>query len=507
MVAQGRRTKAVSWLRITVAGVLLAAAGCATTETITEGSLDQYYQQTVQWGSCAGFSSEKELSAAGMQCAKVTVPLDYAKLDGDTAQIAISKLPAGGAKVGSLLTNPGGPGGLGLAFPITLSKTAVAQRFDLIGVDVRGLGSSTPKVVCHTPEETAAERVDLDIDYSPAGIAQTERENQDLVNRCVERTGLDFLAHVGTIDVARDFDVIREALGDEKLNFYGGSYGTRLGSTIAELYPTRVRAMVLDGGIDPNDYMVDPVTYLAGFQRAFEAYAADCVKAADCPVGTDSVRATERFRALVNPLVEHSIPAGDQRTLGYADAVVGAKGALFSSQSWPALTKGLTELSKGRGDILLRLSDVFFDGGAVELDLNQAVLCREDKRITDRAAAADLDHRIRAAAPIFDDGHAPGDQAPLDVCGLWPLPVTGQPHVPDVTGLPQVVVVGVTGDPATPYAGGVKLAQALGASMVTYEGVQHGVFGEGVACVDDPVTRYLVDLTPPPADLHCPAQR
>lgn len=491
--------------RVVAAAVLVSAAGCGSSGGATGTTMDRYYGQQVEWGSCQGFSpAEAKLTKAGMQCARVTVPIDYQKLDGATAQIAISRLPATGARVASMLTNPGGPGGLGLTLPLMFAKAEVAQRFDVIGVDVRGLGASTPKVVCRTDAEYQAERTELTADHTPAGIARIETREQALVANCVQRTGLEFLGHVGTADVARDFDVIRAALGDEKLTFFGASYGSRLGSTIAELYPARVRAMVLDGGVDPAQDMVDDVTFLTGFQHAFDAYATDCAQAADCPVGTDPAQATQRFRALVNPLIEHPVPAVDDRELGYNDAVQAVTMSMYNPAGRAGITKGLTELTHGRGDTLLKIADAVSSPGFVDHDLHMAVLCGEETRMTDRTAAADRDHRVRTAAPIFDDGHGT-DQAPLDRCAFWPLPVFAQPHAPVVTGLPKVVVVGTTGDPATPYVGGVNLARALGATMVTYEGVQHGVFGQGKDCIDGPVTRYLIDLTPPAEGIRCSA--
>ncbi|MBL1075016.1 alpha/beta fold hydrolase [Nocardia sp. 2] len=490
-------------MRVAVAGLVLVAAGCGSSEDGPDAGLEKFYSQNVTWGSCEGFSSGQILAEVGMQCAKVTVPVDYSKLDGDTAQIAVSRLAASGAKVGSMLTNPGGPGGVGLTMPVMFAKSEVAQRFDVIGVDVRGLGSSTPKVVCRTPEEFTAERTDLDTDMSPAGIAQTEKEHRELVAKCVERTGTEFLSHVGTVDVARDFDVIRAALGDEKLTYFGVSYGSRLGSTIASLYPERIRAMVLDGGVDPaNDSMVDLELMATGFQTAFEAYAADCAKAADCPLGTDPAQSTARLRGLVNPLIERPVPAGD-RQLGFMDAQSALLNSLYSPLYWPDLTKGLTELTQGRGDTLIATADLFASSEFVERDLQMAVLCREDARVTDRAEAAAQDRRIRATAPILDDGHG-SDQAPLDVCAIWPVPAADKAGQ-DYTGLPPTLAVATTGDPATPYQGGVNLARALGSKLITYEGVQHGAAGVGIACVDEPVTRYLVDLTVPQEDLRCAA--
>ncbi|MFE3544697.1 alpha/beta hydrolase [Nocardia sp. NPDC059177] len=485
-----------------MSALLLLGTACAGTDPEQAGGMAKFYRQTLQWSSCADFAGGAAIADAGFQCTRVMVPLDYADPDGPVAQIAISRRLADGAKVGSLLSNPGGPGAPGLGFMAAFASHPIAQRFDLIGVDVRGLGASTPKVVCSTAAEFQAQRTDLDNDFSPAGIAQTEQEHRDYVARCVERTGVDVLGKVGTADVARDFDLIRAVLGDAKLTYFGGSYGTRLGSTLAEMFPDRIRAMVLDGGIDPAAPMIDWVNFSAGFQRAFDAYAADCATAPTCPVGTDPARATEALRALLNPLIDRPATTTDPRGLGYLDALSAVTNSLYSPLAWPGITAGLTELAQGRGDKFLALADLFASSGVVDRDLQTAVLCLEEPRVTDRAVAADLDRRTRAVAPIFDDGRATG-QAPLDVCAFWPLPTASQPRTPTPTGLPPVVVVSTTGDPATPHQGGVNLAHALDASLITYEGVQHGVVGQGVACVDDAVLRYLVDLTPPPAELRC----
>ncbi|MCM6777958.1 alpha/beta hydrolase [Nocardia sp. CDC159] len=463
--------------------------------------MDRYYHQRLAWGSCESFSGAEELDAHGFECTRVTVPIDYAEPDGETAQIAISRHRASGDRIGSLLTNPGGPGGPGLAgIPQLLAETPLAERFDVIGVDVRGLGASTPKVTCRTPEEHRAHREDPVWDRSPIGIAQTEKRFRDYVADCVRRTDPKLLAHIGTADVARDFDVIRGVLGDEKLTYFGGSYGSRLGSTIAETYPDRVRAMVLDAAIDPTATMLDPVAMATGFQNAFNAYAADCTRSPDCPLGTDPSRATAEFRALTIPLQNQPVPAADGKNLGYLGATGAVLNLLYQPSLWPVITKGLNQLRKGRGDALAGVTE-FFES-SVERDLQQAVLCGEEPRITDHVTATVLDLRTRAAAPITDDGRATG-LTPLPVCAFWPFPPFSQPHVPNTAGLPKTVVVATTGDPATPYAGGRNLARYLDAALITYEGTQHGAAFRGTACVDEPLIRYLTDLTPPPAETTC----
>ncbi|WP_245717567.1 alpha/beta hydrolase [Nocardia jejuensis] len=487
--------------RLLLVGVLLTA-GCGTLGGASESALDRFYEQHVEWGSCAGYPGAKELVDWGTQCSRVRVPLDYDHPGGETAEIAISRLPARGKRIGSLLTNPGGPGGAGLTRSLMLTNSPLSEQFDVIGIDVRGLGASTPKVACRTAEEFAAERNDADLDYSPAGIAATEQRRKDFVAKCVQRTGIDVLSHVGTRESAWDMDVIRSALGDRKLTYFGSSYGTRIGSTFAEMFPDRVRAMVLDGGIDAKADIADAVNRPAALQRAFDAYAAWCTRSANCPLGSDPAKATETFRALVNPLHDRPAATDVQRTLGYKDAVAAVNILLYSPVSWQSISTGLTELTRGRGDTLLFWAD-FAATSTVDRDLQKAVLCREEHTTADRAVAADLDRKTRSAAPAFDDGRATG-QVPLDACAFWPLPPAWLPHSPAVTHLPKVVVIAATGDPVAPYDGGVALARELDAALITYQDYRHGVVGVGSACIDDAVAQYLTVLTPP-ENLHCPA--
>ncbi len=492
------RNRTTRRYRILPVAVAVAFAGCGGAAAADPGPMDRYYHQPIAWESCESYSGADMLGGAGFDCARVTVPLDYDRPEGDTARIAISRHRASGARVGSLLTNPGGPGVPGLTLPMMLAKTPLAERFDLIGIDVRGLGASTPTVTCRTSEEHRAHREDPIWDLSPAGIAATEQRHRDYVADCVRRTGVDLLRHIGTADVARDFDVIRAALGDDKLTYFGGSYGSRLGSTIAELYPDRVRAMVLDAPIDPTAAILDDVATSAGFQHAFEAYAADCAHSPDCPVGTDPARASDSLRELLTPLQQHPAATADGRGLGWMGAMGAVMNSLYSPQLWPVITRGLTELRTGHGDTFARMTD--FMEGMVQRDLQRAVLCGEEPRV-DRATANETDSRTRSVAPAFDDGRATG-QFPLGVCEFWPFEPFAQPHVPDTRGLPKTVVVATTGDPVTPYQGGRNLAKYLDAALITYQGTQHSAAFQGVSCIDQPLVRYLTDLAVP-AEITC----
>jgi len=324
----------------------------------------------------------------------------------------------------------------------------------------------------------------------------------------VERTGAEVLEHVGTREVVRDMDVIRSVLGDEKLTYVGYSYGTRIGTAYAEAFGGNVRAMVLDGALDPEQSPVDEaIDQGAAFQAAFDAFAEDCALTGRCPLGNDPADASSSFRELVDPLIETPAATTDPRGLSYDDAVTGVQQALYSQSLWRLLRAGLNELSEGRGDTLLRLADTYQgrleDGTYSNLDdAFNAIRCVDDPPTTDRAEAGEADRRYREAAPFLDDGLGTG-AAPLDVCAFWPVPNTGNPGTVTVSGLPTLVVVSTTFDPATPYQAGVELARQLDADLVTFDGTQHTVAFSGVACIDGPVVEYLVNLTPPGNDLVC----
>jgi hypothetical protein len=245
----------------------------------------------------------------------------------------------------------------------------------------------------------------------------------------------------------------------------------------------------------------------AGFQQAFQAYAADCARQPDCPLGSDPDRATERFQALTRPLLESPAPvAGDDRGLSYRDAITAVSGSLYRRRSWPKLTEGLASLRDGDATILLakaddregRTSEGTYDNSK---DAQLVVNCVDRDRITDRVAAAELDRRIQKAAPFRDPGR--GVSGALDTCAFLPVPPTSRPHLPMAAGLPPILVISTTGDPATPYQAGVELARSLHGGLLTVEGTQHTAAAHGNACVDDIVSAYLVKLTLPAPPTQC----
>jgi pimeloyl-ACP methyl ester carboxylesterase len=484
--------------------LLVAVAACGSgglgagtvAGPVAAPELQRFYAQELTWSGCAPF-----------ECSYLEVPLDYSRPDGEIARLALLRQKAGrpSERIGSLVINPGGPGATGTDFAAGLATqvehTVLGQRFDIVGFDPRGVGNSEPAIECLTPRERYASLTGEVVDNSPTGVERQEADARDYAAHCAQRSGTDLLANVGARDVARDMDILRSALGDHQLTYVGYSYGTRLGYTYAEQFPRNVRALVLDGAIDPNQDPADSlVMQMAGFQQAFDRFAEWCVTRQPCPLGSDPGATTDTFRELIRPLIDTPLPLSDGSTLTHRDAIAATTGVLYSPARWEPLRQGLLELAGGSGEGLTRLVEEF-DPFISSGDASTAIDCMEHRPVTDPAVALRLSERAIAAAPYMDDGSGPS--AARDVCAFWPVPHTSEAHRPNVAGLPQVLVVSTTGDPATPHRGGLDLATALGARLLTVQGTQHGASLGGNRCVDDIVTRYLTDLELPPPGTQC----
>lgn len=452
------------------------------------------------WNSCREFIADtSEIRTA--RCATVSVPVDYDQPGGTQAKLAVIRVPATGQRFGALLVNPGGPGASAVdmvaAMAPAIADTDILRHFDLVGFDPRGVGHSTPALRCRTDAEFDAYRRDPMADYSPAGVTHVEQVYRQLAQDCVDRMGFSFLANIGTASVARDMDMVRQALGDDQINYLGYSYGTELGTAYLERFGTHVRAMVLDGAIDPAVSPIEEsISQMAGFQTAFNDYAADCARSPACPLGTDSAQWVNRYHALVDPLVQKPGKTSDPRGLSYADATTGTINALYSPQRWKYLTSGLLGLQRGSdaGDLLVLADD--YDGRDADghysndQDAFNAVRCVDAPTPADPAAWVAADQRIRQVAPFLSYGQFTGS-APRDLCALWPVPATSTPHPAAPAGAGKVVVVSTTHDPATPYQSGVDLARQLGAPLITFDGTQHTAVFDGNQCVDSAVMHYI----------------
>lgn len=487
--------------------------------------LEQFYGQRLDWGSCRDFAppgqSGSYYRSSSLQCAYLTVPLSYDDPGGATIRLAVLRSPATdvSSRIGSLMFNPGGPGASGTDLVAQLvgygvSSVADLRRdFDLVGFDPRGVGASVPAIRCRTDAQRDADRAVTQRTRTPQEIAAANAFTQEFAQGCAslsgddQVTGTQFLPEVGTANVARDLDVLRAAVGDQRLNYVGFSYGTSIGTSYAAQFPANVRAMILDGAIDPDaDTVGESVGQAEGFQKAFDAFAGWCAKRPDCVLGSDPTQATAVYQQLVRPLLDKPQSLADGRVLTFADATTGTAAALYAEALWPSLASALLDLSRGKGDALMALADSY-DGRdasgryAGTLDAFAVIGCADSGDSAADLTEADA-QKVAAAAPFFDSG----DPVVVTdgICKYLPPSQSKPVPLGTLSGLPTTVVISTTGDPATPYESGVDLAKALDARLVTVNGNSHTAFlNTGNSCVDEMGTRYLISLELPAPDTTC----
>ncbi len=407
------------------------------------------------------------------------------------------------------MVNPGGPGASGVTFvrqDYTAFSDNLRAHFNIVGFDPRGVGGSDP-VVCENGR--ALEHfIGLNpAPSSPSAIARAVAATKQFDQSCLADSGKTLLANASTVDAARDMDRIRVALGDSKLTYLGFSYGTFLGATYAGLFPTRVRAMALDGALDPDLSVRQlDLQQAQGFEVDLGDFLAACKSSPTCPLQQDHATVTQVFdQALAR--IESGTPVPtttDGRTLSVGEGYLGIIAALYSSSTWDDLERGLAGVLKGDGTILLQLADsynerqpdgTYSDLFAANIAINCADYPGPTKLSTYKVDAASF----AKAAPVFGASQA---WAPLS-CAYWPVPPTGAPHVITADGAPPIVVVGTTADPATPYSGAQGLAHQLSSGvLITRVGVGHTAYDDSV-CVGAAVDAYLIRLKVPANGLVC----
>ena len=460
-------------------------------------SLEAYYGQRLTWSGCGDH-----------ECADLTVPLDYDRPRGRTIDLAVLRVRAEGDPVGSLVVNPGGPGAPGTAYAAAASQVFRAPlllAYDVVGFDPRGTGGSAP-VDCLSDAELDAY---LAADPSPDEAAEVDRL-MGLLEEFGEGCASDdaeLAAHVSTIEAARDLDVLRSALGDRRLAYFGASYGTKLGATYAELFPEQVGRFVLDGAVDVSLSSRDlSLGQARGFQTALESYVDNCVETVDsCFLGDSVTEGLDRIDDFVAEVDAEPLPTSLGRELQVGNAFYGIVAPLYVRDYWPLLSSALRAGFDGDGTGLLRLADVYASRGPDGYEDNSseaflAINCLDDPyAVAPRRVRAELP-AFRAASPTFGDVFAWG----LAGCTGQVAESTEEPVRIDGDGAAPVVVVGTTRDPATPYEWAEALADQLeSAVLVRREGDGHTGYNAGNPCVDAAVEAYLLDGTVPEDQLSC----
>ena len=546
-------------------GLAPAAGGSATVAGPIPSGLESFYRQAVTWYPCAATdgmekasettaqasasttaatasaqataapssdgaagtagSSEEETDTATFSCAVITVPLDYANPKGETISIAVKKRAAtGGHAQGALFINPGGPGDSGVSFAERAGNAFspdLLNAYDIIGFDPRGVGSSTA-ITCSSDDDsssgTAEPSASAGATASPSAGTEasggesyeewaesTRQSFQELTEQCASHTEpAALLDHVDTVSAARDLDILRALAGQEKLNYLGFSYGTYLASVYAETFPGNTGRMVLDGAIDPSLSLAEQgLGQAKGFEQALRTYVDYCQNSTGCPLSGGTDAGVQQIRDLITSANSTPLATGDpNRTVTGADIVTALSEYLYTTeQNWEPLNKALDQAINHRDGSAFAASEEQDtsskdDGGGAF----QAVTCLDYPVEGDKTTWASQYEQAKREAPVFADSAVGMDL----VCSVWGHNGTRKPAQIHARGAAPILVVGTTGDPATPYAWSKSLAEQLDSGqLLTWEGNGHTAYGGDASCVNDAVDAYLISGTMPKKGLTC----
>ncbi len=502
------------WLRSSAAaaGLSIAAlvlAGCGGSNAIepipapsstpaVPAGLEQYYRQAVHWVDCGG-----------PECAQIKVPLDYAHPNGKTVSLAVTRVPASGERLGALFVNPGGPGGSGFDYAksanLSLSH-GVTEHYDVIGVDPRGVSKSDPAVCLTDAQRDEVAAVDFTAD-SPDDKARLIAVGQLPAKGCKANADPEF-RFMDTVSVARDFDIVRQLVGDPSFNYLGKSYGTAIGTDYAELFPERVGRMVLDGVL-PTDLGLEDVTkeQARAFEASFLDFAEDCAGKDDCPYQGTGQEIASRLREFLTHLDAEPLVVRD-RELNSSLATSAVLSYLyFPSRDYPRLRSALSDaVTNGRGEALMQLLDERsgrqLDGRYVDnaADAFYAVTCLDRQYQATVKHIGQLAQEWEQFSPTFGAGLAWG----LFPCANWPAKADGPMAKVNIQQTAPILIVSTEHDPATPAKWGRMLStQIPNSGLLVWDAYNHTAYQQGSSCIDAAVDDYLLRGNMPTANAVC----
>lgn len=462
-------------------------------------NLKDFYTQPVAWSSCNG----------GFQCADVEVPLDYSAPEKASIKLSAIRLPATGKRQGAMLINPGGPGGSGVNMVKDGAKSYFSEKlrgaYDVVGFDPRGVQRSAPVKCLDDAQMDAARQMVFD-DSTDAGLAAAEAEGKRQAELCKANSGPS-LPFVDTVSSARDMDILRAVVGDSKLNYMGFSYGTKLGATYAGLFPEKVGKFSLDGAMDPS-LDIDQVSMgqAVGFENALRAWAANCLAGSDCPVSGTVDEAMAQIRELNDVYTDTPQGTPEGRVVNGTEFTGALAFGMYSTDLWAPLSGALKQAFAGDASGMLMLADFSADRDSDgKYNSNTAaaftaINCLDYPMNSDMAHMDQQAELLRKAAPTFGDLLSYSGMS----CKFWPYKATAKPAAISAEGAGPILVVGTTGDPATPYAWAEALAKQLDSGvLVTWKGEGHTAYGRSNACLTSVVDNYFVDGKVPAAGTSC----
>lgn len=473
--------------------------------TTTGTTAEEFYAQDVEWST--------DSCPSNFECATVRAPMNWDEPEAGEIELALIRSKAKGDAQGSLLVNPGGPGGSGFDFVKDSLDYAVdtdlKENFDIVGLDPRGVGRSTA-VKCYEPAEMdeylygLPENTDVGSD---AWIDEMATSATEFGQACLDNTG-PLLEFITTVQAAKDLDLLREVLGDDTLNYLGYSYGTFLGATYAELFPDKVGRLVLDGAIDPSTSNFEVSKSQAkGFEDALTAFLKNCIDSnSDCAFSGSADDARETIVDLISSVDESPLKGPDGRMLGASTLITAIILPLYSPDSWEYLNVMLKDVMAGDAANAFSFADQYngreADGSYMDnsTEAFMAYNCRDYTYDDDPSTMEKQADEIDDVAPVFGPYMGYGDIG----CANWPFTDGAERSEIHAEGADPVLVVGTTGDPATPYHWAENLAKQLDSGqLVTYEGEGHTAYNKGSQCVNDVVDDYLIDGTVPDKDPQC----
>ncbi|QIM19849.1 alpha/beta hydrolase [Leucobacter coleopterorum] len=469
---------------------------------VPKGTATDFENQVPNWQSCG----------RGMQCADVYAPLDWNDPAGERITLHMVKQPAkSGKAIGSLFVNPGGPGASGADFVLdsvnSAVEPAVQRDYDVVGWDPRGVGKSTP-VTCLDAAGMDEYLFGLSpADKLPEGsdewIAAAEKESAEFGAACAESSGA-LLGHVSTASTVQDLNMMRAIVGDPKLNYLGYSYGTFIGARYADAYPDKVGRMVLDGAMDPTTSLGEVVReQTLGFELALRAYVTDCLKRSDCPLSGSVDEAMASIGNLLDGVDAKPLKGSDGRMFTASTMLTAIITPLYSQSNWPYLDQLFTSVADGNADTGLSLADFYYDRENGKYTSNSteafsAINCLDYPSDVDVKRMREEAAELKKIAPTIGQFQGYGDLG----CAGWPYPGAERTAV-KAEGADPILVVGTTGDPATPYRWAESLTKQLeSARLLTYEGEGHTAYGSN-GCVNGAVDDYLLNGTLPAEGTRC----
>lgn len=465
-----------------VLGACSANTSVPTSTSVTIGN------SSIEWSPCSDDTSEVLL------CATIEVPYNYQEPDGNQFSLSMVKHPATqpSKRIGSMLVNPGGPGFGGTAIAENASAylgSSLLEVFDIVGWDPRGTGDSTPAVDCIEEYDQY-----FAMDPTPADESEKQRlidASMSFADACEEKNS-EILPYISTNNSARDMNTIRQALGEEKITYFGFSYGSELGATWATMFPNTVRAAVLDGATDPTaDYVQSGLNQAQGFENEFSKFLKQCSENPLCEF-YNNANPRQAFVDLMESVDSQPIQvSSDRAPVNQAVLQTAVAMAMYSSSMWPQLEEALGAAQARDGEGILALYDDYFqraiDGTyGNELEAFLAISCLDDPGPQSVAEADSHISKFKEVAPLLYPGFTGGY-----VCVFWPAQTDKRIDI-TAKGAGPILVIGVTGDAATPLASTRNMAASLeDGRLIVVDANRHTGYGEN-ACVTDATDNYLI---------------